>query len=320
VQYVRLGHSSLQVSRIGLGAMGIGNPAWRPWVLPEADARPIITRALDHGVNFFDTCDFYSGGDGERVLGRVLKECANREDVVIATKFGNPMGPSVNARGYSRKHVVDAVDASLRRLGVDHIDLYQTHIWDPTANLEELMRALDDLVRAGKVLYLGATDLPVWQLAKAHYTAAATGAERFTAVQHHYSAVWREDERELLPMCRAEGLGLLPYSPLARGFLAGADRATTRARTDEYTGQWYGRPADAAVRDAVAAVAARTGTSPAQVALGWVLHALPQATPLVGATTVEQLDQAVAALDLTLSPDDITEINTPYLPRPRAGH
>jgi 1-deoxyxylulose-5-phosphate synthase len=251
MQYVNLGRANLKVSRLGFGAMGIGDNSWRSWVLDEDAARPILKRALDHGVNFIDTCDYYSSGRSEEVVGRLLRSLAKRDQIVLATKVGNPMGKGPNARGFSRKHLHEAVDQSLRRLQTDYIDLYQTHIWDPSTHLEEMVDAFDSLVRAGKVLYLGITDMPAWQLAKAYYCAAHTGRARFISVQNHYNPIWREDERELLPFCRAEGLGVISYSPMARGFLAGPARRdgsapTERLRSDDYAlkilrpGQRYG--------------------------------------------------------------------------------
>lgn len=324
MEHVRLGRSSLRVSRIALGAMGFGTPDWRPWVLDEQAARPIVARALELGINLFDTSDFYSLGESERLLGRVLADFASREEVIIATKVGNPMGGYANAGGYSRKHVMQAVDASLLRLGTDYIDLYQTHIWDPTADVEELLAAFDDLVRAGKVLYVGATDMPAWQLAKAIYTARLSGRHAFVSMQHHYNLLWREDEREIIPLCQAEGLGLLPYSPIGRGFLAagadGLDRDTARARTDEYARAWYGRPEDAQVAGTVERVAAERGASPAVVALAWALTRRPEAAPIVGATSVEHVEAAVGALDVRLEEAEMRELEAGYLPRMSAEH
>jgi aryl-alcohol dehydrogenase-like predicted oxidoreductase len=324
MHYVRLGRSSLKVSRIGLGAMGLGDPGWRSWVLAEDEARPVIARAVEAGINFFDTCDFYSLGASERVLGKVLGEVATREEVVIATKVGNPMGAGANGRGFSRKHIIEACEASLRRLGTDYIDLYQTHIWDGETDIEEMIAAFDHLVRSGKVLYVGATDMPAWQMAKCVYTARLTGLHAFVAMQHHYNLVWREDEREMIPLCRAEGIGLLPYSPLARGFLPAApdlfDRDTERARTDDYARLWYGREEDAQVAHAVAAVAERRGVRPSDVALAWVLARCPEAAPIIGATTVEHVDSAVAALDVTLDGQELAELEAPYRWRASGGH
>jgi aryl-alcohol dehydrogenase-like predicted oxidoreductase len=323
MEYVRLGRSNLQVSRIALGAMGIGDPAWRSWVLTEEAARPVVARALELGITLFDTCDFYSAGESERVLGRLLRELAPREEVVIATKVGNPMGRGPNARGYSRKHILEAVDASLQRLGTDYIDLYQTHIWDPATDVDEMVGAFDDVVRAGKVLYVGAADMPAWQLAKAVYGARAAGRAAFVSLQHHFNLAWREDEREHVPFCAAEGLGLLPYSPLGRGYLAadaGLDRDSERARTDDYARQWYGRAEDARLPGLLAEVAARRGTTAAQVALAWVLRRLPGSAPIVGAMSAEQVDAAVAAIEVELDPADVELLEAAYAPRTVGGH
>ncbi len=325
MDYVRLGSSGLKVSRLSLGAMGFGDKAWRSWVLTLEDSRAVFRRALDAGINLIDTCDYYSNGRSEEIVGSLIAESNARARVVLATKFGNPMGKGPNDRGYSRRHVMDAVDASLRRLKTDRIDLYQTHIWDPAANLEEMMRALDDAVRAGKVLYLGITDMPFWRFATAQLFAKHNGLARFTSVQNHYNLLWREDERELLPFCRAEGIGLIPYSPIARGFLVGRARRsdptkTERAKSDDFTYKLYGRPSDEAVVDAVAAVAWRHGWTPAQVALAWVLAREGVAAPIFGATKPEHVDEAVAALAIRLSAEDVKELEAPYVPRPAAGH
>lgn len=316
--------SNLQVSRIAFGAMGVGSPKWRPWVLDERHATPILERALDLGITFFDTSDYYSLGESEAVLGRVLGGLADREDVVIATKFGNQMGSAPTRGGFSRKHILAAVDESLRRLGVEYIDLYQTHIWRPETNLDELLGALCSLVEAGKIRYYGTTDIPVWQLAKMHFTALHRGWPSPTTVQHHYNLVWREHESELMPMCEAEGIGLLPYSPLARGFLSGGptghDRPTERGRTDEYSRGWYGRESDQAVLAAVNDVAAKRDASAAAIALAWVLTKHPTSVPIIGATSVEQLDLAEEALAITLEPDEVARLEQPYVARLRYGH
>src|ERR1041385_6905560 len=246
MEYSRLGNSNLKISRLGLGAMGIGSPSWREWVLDENASRPIVQRAFDLGINFIDTCDFYSSGQSEIVVGRLLKDLVKREEIVVATKVGNPMGKGPNARGFSRKHLFEAVDQSLKRLGTDYIDLYQTHIWDPSTNLEEMADAFDALVRSGRVLYLGITDMQAWQFAKAIYHQKYRGLAQFVSVQNHYNAIWREDERGLMPLCRAEGIGLIPYSPMARGNLCGTERRTgtttsARWRTDDYAHKLYGR-------------------------------------------------------------------------------
>ncbi|HTS91685.1 MAG TPA: aldo/keto reductase [Stellaceae bacterium] len=324
MEYVRLGRSSLRVSRIAFGAMGVGDPNWRSWVLTEEQSRPLIRRALEAGINLFDTCDYYSGGQSEIILGRLLREMSPREEVVIATKLGNPMGQGPNSRGYSRKHIVEAAEASLKRLGVERIDLLQTHIWDPASDIDELVRAFDDLVRAGKVLYVGATDMPCWQFAKSVYTARLQGMHSFVSMQNHYNLVWREDERELIPFCRAEGIGLLPYSPLARGFLCGAARArerrTERLRTDDLIGKWYGRSGDQAVAEIVDEIATLRGVQPAQVALAWVLRKIPGSAPIIGATRLDHVDAALAALDLELDAGEMARLEAGYALRPKAGH
>jgi aryl-alcohol dehydrogenase-like predicted oxidoreductase len=322
MQYVNLGRSNLKVSRLGFGAMGIGDQSWRSWVLNEEAAGPILKRALELGINFIDTCDYYSLGRSEEVIGRLLRSLARREEIVLATKVGNPMGQGANARGFSRKHLNEAVNQSLRRLQTDYIDLYQTHIWDPSTHIEEMVDALDALVRAGKVLYLGITDMPAWQLAKAYYHACYTGRSRFISVQNHYNAIWREDERELLPFCRAEGLGVISYSPMARGFLAGrarrdGSRPTERLRSDDYAHKIYGRPNDRIVAEAVEKVAAARGLAPAQVALAWTLSRPGMTAPIFGATRLEHVDAAAAALAITLDADALRTISEAY--EPRAG-
>ena len=320
MDYVRLGCSNLRVSRIAFGAMGVGDPRWRSWVLTEEQARPLVRRALESGVTLFDTCDYYSGGRSEEVLGKLLKEMATREEVVVATKLGNPMGKGPNARGYSRKHIVEAVEASLKRLGVETIDLVQTHIWDQSTEIDEMTAAFDDLVRGGKILYAGATDMPCWQFAKAVYSARFRGQHPFVSMQNHYNLVWREDEREMIPFCQAERIGLLPYSPLARGFLCGKGRQTERSRTDEYAGKWYGRPEDKRAAETVESIAGARGVQPAQVALAWVLQKLPGAAPIIGATRIDHVDAAIGALSLRLDPPEIARLDGAYAPRPKAGH
>ncbi len=320
MQYVRLGRSGLKVSRLGLGAMGFGDQSWRSWVLNLDQSRAVFRRAIDAGINFIDTCDYYSNGLSEEIVGTVAAETGNRADLVIATKAGNPMGRDANARGYSRKHIVEAAEQSLRRLRTDYIDIYQTHIWDPTTNLEEMMEAFDHLVRAGKVLYTGITDMPFWQFATAYFHAERNGLAQFASVQNHYNLLWREDERELLPFCRARGIGLIPYSPMARGFLCERARRvdptrTERAKTDDYTYKLYGRPADEAIVDRVADLAASRGLSPALIALAWVLHQGGVTAPIIGATKPEHVDAAVAALNVELGHEELRLLDELYLPR-----
>ncbi len=325
MQYTRLGNCGLTVSRLSLGIMGIGDKKWRSWVLDVGESKPVVRSALDHGINLIDTCDFYSGGASESALGELLNGFIDRSQVLIATKFGMNMGSAANQRGYSRKHVIEACEASLRRLKTDRIDLYQTHIWDPSTNIEELVEALDQLVRSGKVLYVGATDMPAWQFVKAVCHAKAKGLAHFVAMQNHYNLVWREDERELLPFCKAEGIGTLPYSPAARGFLAGPARRagpgqTERARTDNYAEEWYGRAADQSVAEAVNEIARERGVSPAQIALAWVLSNPAVHSPVIGPTQVAHVDEAVAALDILLEPSEIGRLQAHYAPRFKTSH
>ena len=297
--------------------MTYGDPGWRPWVLAEEASRPFIRRALEHGINFFDTADMYSLGMSEEVVGRTLRDFASRDRVVVATKAYFPMSSDPNDRGLSRKHLMTSIDNSLRRLGTDYVDLYQIHRWDPETPIEETLRALDDIVRSGKARYLGASSMSSWQFAKALYIADRRGWTRFVSMQNHYNLVYREEEREMLPLCREEGIGVIPWSPLARGFLAGNRRAgdqTMRAKTDQYAQQMYYADADFAVADAVVEVACEKSVKPAQVALAWLLRQPGVTAPIVGASKLEQLDDAVAALELTLSDDECRRLEAPYVP------
>jgi 1-deoxyxylulose-5-phosphate synthase len=324
MQYVRLGASSLNVSRISIGAMGLGDPSWRSWVLAEGEARPIVRRALDHGINLIDTCNYYSAGASEMLIGRLLDGFVARSDLMIATKFGAPMGKGPNQAGYSRKNVIDSCDASLKRLGVDYVDLYQPHIWDPSTNLEELVVALADLVKAGKVLYLGATDMPVWQFVKAVSFAKLNGLPHFVSMQNHYNLIWRDAESELFPYCRHEGIGLLPYSPIARGFLSGKHRneksTTERSRTDNFTKEWYNRANDKNIAESVEGVARARGVLPSQVALAWVLQQPGISSPIFGVTSVTQLDELMGAFDIKLSNEEIRLLEADYQPRISNAH
>ncbi|HEX4961259.1 MAG TPA: aldo/keto reductase [Thermoanaerobaculia bacterium] len=324
--YTRLGKTGLKVSRICLGCMTYGTPAWRDWVLDEEASRPFIRRALELGINFFDTADMYSRGVSEEVLGRALRDFAKREDVVIATKVNYPMGDGPNDRGLSRKHIFDSIDASLRRLGIDHVDLYQIHRFDRETPIEETLEALNDLVRAGKVRYLGASSMHSWQFAKSLYLADLHGWTRFVSMQNHYNLAYREEEREMLPLCREEGIGVIPWSPLARGFLAGNRRRgeapveTVRAKTDVFAQDYYYLPEDYDVAERVAAVAERRSVPPAQVALAWLLHQSGVTAPIVGASKTRHLDDAVAALEIHLAPEELQELATPYRPHRVMGH
>jgi aryl-alcohol dehydrogenase-like predicted oxidoreductase len=325
VEYVRLGRTGLEVSRLALGCMSYGDPAWRPWILDEAAARPHFRRALDLGINFFDTADMYSKGRSEEVTGRLLAGMVGRHDYVLATKVFFPVEKGPNRSGLSRKHILAACEDSLRRLGTDFIDLYQVHRWDPETPFEETLSALDALVRAGKVRYLGASSMAAWQLAKALYTADRRGLARFVSMQNHYNLAYREEERETIPLCLEEGLGLVPWSPLARGFLAGSRtrdgaKDTARARSDEYADRLYFRPEDFDVLEAAVAVAKERGVKPAQVALAWVLSRPGVAAPIVGATRLEHLDDAATAVDLRLTNEEVARLEAPYRPHPILGH
>ncbi|MDP9315648.1 MAG: aldo/keto reductase [Chloroflexota bacterium] len=325
MQYVNLGRTGLKVSRICLGTMTYGSPAWREWVLDEAASRPFIKRALELGINFFDTADMYSLGASEEVVGRALRDFAKRDAVVLATKVFNPMGDGPNDRGLSRKHIMSAIDASLRRLGTDYVDLYQIHRWDAETPIVETLEALHDVVKAGKARYIGASSMYAWQFAKALYLADRHGWTRFVSMQNHYNLVYREEEREMIPLCLDEGIGLIPWSPLARGFLAGTRSreergSTTRAKTDAFAHEMYYNDADFTVVDQVMALAEQRCVKPAQVALAWILHQPGVTAPIIGASKMEQLEQAVAALDVQLSAEDLKALEAPYQPHPVLGH
>jgi len=323
MDYVNLGRTGMKVSRICLGMMTYGDPGWRSWVLPEDRGRPIIQRALELGINFFDTADMYSIGVSEEITGRAMRDFARRDDVVIATKVFNAMGPGPNDRGLSRKHVLSSIDASLRRLGTDYVDLYQIHRWDSETPIEETLSALDDIVRAGKARYIGASSMAAWQFATALHLSDRHGWARFVSMQNHYNLVYREEEREMLPLCRAEGIGVIPWSPLARGFLAGnrtaADvtrnaAATERAKTDDFAHRLYYEPSDFRVVERVASVAAARTLKPAQVALAWLLRQPGVVAPIIGASKLEHLEDAVSALGVSLSNEEAKALEEPYEP------
>ena len=325
MEYVRFGQTGLQVSRLCLGCMTYGDPGWREWVLDEAASRPFIRAAWEAGINFFDTADMYSLGRSEEVVGRALKELARRDEVVIATKLYNPMGKGPNQKGLSRKHVMEAIDASLKRLGTDYVDLYIIHRFDPATPVEETLDALNDVVRAGKALYLGASSMWAWQLMKMLGLQRARGLAPFVSMQNYVNLVYREEEREMLPLCRAEGIAVTPWSPLARGFLAGnrppGGGVTVRGRTDGVA-DWLGLGAeqDHAIRARVDEVAQRLGTSPARVALAWVLSRPGVTAPIVGASKPHHLEEALGALDLPLDAETCAYLEGPYRPRTVAGH
>ena len=325
MQYTKLGRTGLEVSRLCLGCMSYGEPdrGSHPWTLGEAASRPFLRKALDLGINFFDTANVYSDGSSEDIVGRALLEYARRGEVVIATKVNGRMHKGPNGAGLSRKAIFAEIDASLKRLGTDFVDLYQIHRWDPHVPIEETLEALNDVVRVGKALHIGASSMYAWQFATALHVSERNGWARFATMQNYVNLLYREEEREMLPLCRAEGIGVIPWSPLARGRLTRDwDAASARSETDAFGRTLYARSGDAdhKVADALAAVATRLGRPRAQVALAWVLAKSEVAAPVIGATRLEQLDDAVAALTVTLSAEDIAELEAPYVPHPILGH
>ncbi|KRA98002.1 aldo/keto reductase [Devosia sp. Root685] len=322
MEYINLGRTGLKVSQLALGCMTFGSPTWAPWVLDEAASRPIIDKAVDLGINFFDLADMYSAGASEEAVGKVLS-AQKRQNLVLATKLYNPMSGDPNDRGLSRKHIFEAVDGSLKRLGTDYIDLYQLHRFDYGTPLEETLDALNDVVRAGKVRYLGASSMHAWQFMKALGMQRANGWAPFVSMQPHYNLIYREEEREMLPLCRSEGIGVIPWSPLARGRLAArTDADTTRSQTDKTASALYdrSREQDDAVVSAVRTVAERHGRPPAQIAYAWVATRPGITAPIVGISKLHQFDDAVAALEVKLSDEDVALMEAPYHPKPVAGH
>jgi len=325
VQYVNLGNTGLRVSRVCLGMMSFGAHPERPWALPEADSEPIIRRAVEGGITFFDTADVYNGGESEVVTGRILPKLLSREELVIATKVHGETMPGENGRGLSRKHVMASIDASLQRLGMDYVDLYQIHRWDPATPIAETMEALHDVVKAGKARYIGASSMFAWQFAKAQAAAGRQLTARFVSMQNHYNLVYREEEREMIPQCIDQGVAVLPWSPLARGLLAGnrtreGERLTPRAGSDSFADSLYDPDVDFAVVDRVNAVAADRGVASAQVALAWVLGRPGVTAPIVGATKVGHVEDALAAEELELTAGEATRLEEPYIPHAVAGH
>lgn len=322
MHYVNLGSTGVKVSRICLGAMTYGAKKWREWVLEEEEGRPFIKQALELGINFFDTADMYSLGRSEEILGRALKDFGpSRDRIVIATKVFFPMGDDPNQKGLSRKHILHAIDASLRRLGTDYVDLYQIHRFDHETPIEETLEALTQVVRSGKALYIGASSMYAWQFARMLHTSDRHGFSRFVTMQNHYNLIYREEEREMIPLCRAERIGMIPWSPLARGLLAGSRKASTlRSRADDYAHKLYTREADERVVDCVEQVAKNRGVPPAQVALAWLLHKPGITAPIIGATKPHHLQDAVAAVDLKLSSEEISTLESVYVPHPILGH
>ena len=325
MNYITLGHTGLKVSRLCLGMMTYGSAKWRDWVLNEEESRPFVKRALEVGVNFFDTADAYSSGVSEEVTGRALKEFAKRDEVVVATKVFYAWNDKPNQGGLSRKHILDAIDASLKRLGMDYVDLYQIHRFDKDTPIEETMEALHDVVRAGKARYIGASSMYAWQFARMQFAAEQHGWTKFVSMQNHYNLVYREEEREMIPFCRATGVGLIPWSPLARGFLAGnrtRDKGgeTDRSKSDAFAHEMYYHDTDFEIVDRVTDLAKRRGVSNAQVALAWLLHQPGVTSPIIGASKMYQLEEAATTLSIQLSKEDCTYLEERYQPHRVLGH
>ena len=322
---LNLGKTGMRVSRICLGMMSYGNNSDRPWVLDEEATEPFVRAAVEAGIYFFDTADTYSSGASEVATGRLVKKYLSRDEAVIATKVFMPMTPGPNGGGLSRKHILSAIDASLQRLDLDYVDLYQIHRYDVHTPIEETMGALDDVVRAGKARYIGASSMHAWHFAKAQHAAERAGGAKFVSMQNHYNLLYREEEREMIPQCIDQGVGVIPWSPLARGVLAGnrtrsGERRTTRADTDQFTDFLYSHPTDFDVVERVAEVAAERGVSPAQVALAWLLHKRGVTAPIIGATKIEHLQDAIAAEQLKLEDDELARLEELYVPHPVLGH
>ncbi len=324
---VSLGHTGVRISPLCLGMMTYGAKSWREWVLEEDDARPFIRRAVEAGINFFDTADVYSLGESERITGKLLREFQpRREELVIATKVFNPLSNGPNDRGLSRKHIMASIDASLKRLGVDYVDLYQIHRFDKDTPIEETCEALHDVVKAGKALYLGASSMYAWQFQKMLQFQSTNGLARFITMQNHYNLVYREEEREMIPLCLDQKIGCIPWSPLARGFLTGSRKRgdgkseTLRARTDDFGHGLYYRETDFDVVDRVLELAAQRNVKPAQIALAWILSKPAVSAPIIGASKLYQLEDALGAVELKLTPEEIQRLEAPYEPHPVLGH
>lgn len=326
MQYVNLGKSGLKVSRLCLGMMTYGSKKWREWVLEEEEAKPFVKRALDAGINFFDTADVYSLGESERVLGNLLKAFGvQRESVVIATKVYQQMSRDPNDRGLSRKHIMDSIDKSLKRLQMDYVDLYQIHRWDYSTPIEETLEALNDVVRSGKARYIGGSSMFAWQFSKALYTSEKNEWARFVSMQDHYNLVYREEEREMIPLCKDQGIGLIPWSPMARGFFAGNRKRggggeTTRANSDPFANELYFRDEDFVVAERAAEIAKGLNVTASQIALAWVLNKPYITSPIIGASKMDHLNQALAALDIKLDEEMVRRLEEPYQPHPVLGH
>ncbi|MGH9057792.1 MAG: aldo/keto reductase [Acidimicrobiales bacterium] len=325
MEYVNLGKTGLRVSRVCLGMMGFGNGSDRAWVIGEDAAEPLVRAAVEGGVTFFDTADTYSHGASEVATGRLLSKFLSRDEMVVATKVFMPMTPGENGKGLSRKHILSAIDASLQRLGMDYVDLYQIHRWDRRTPIEETMAALDEVVRAGKARHIGASSMYSWQFAKAQHAAWAAGGARFVSMQNHYNLVYREEEREMIPQCIDQGVAVIPWSPLARGLLAGTRgrdgaRRTTRSGSDAFGDTLYNQPTDFDVVDRCVEVAAERSVPSAQVALAWLLHKPGVTSPIFGATKPGHVEDALAAERLELSTEEIKQLEEPYVPHPVLGH
>lgn len=325
MEYVNLGKTGLKVSKLCLGCMTFGRSAWRKWVLDEEDSRSLIRKALEMGINFFDTADMYSLGGSEEVLGRALHDFARRDEIVVGTKVYQAMSEKPNDQGLSRKHIMHSIDNSLLRLKMDYVDLYQIHRFDPGTPVEESMEALNDVVRAGKALYLGASSMWAWQFSEMLHVAEKNGWSRFVSMQNHYNLIYREEEREMIPLCRSEGIGIIPWSPLARGFLAGnrpeaGKGETMRARTDQLAQEYYYQSADFAVLARVQGVAARYGKTPAQIALAWLTSRPGVTAPVIGASKLNQLDELASALEINLDETDVSALEDLYEPHRVLGH
>lgn len=326
MQYVNLGKTGMKVSRLCLGMMSYGSKKWREWVLEEDQAEPFLQRALEAGINFFDTADVYSLGESERVTGKLLRDLGvKRQNVVIATKVNGQMSDDINDRGLSRKHILDSINKSLQRLQMDYVDLYQIHRWDYEVPIEETLEALNDVVRAGKARYIGASSMYAWQFAKALHTSETHGWAKFVSMQNHYNLAYREEEREMIPLCINEGIGLIPWSPMARGFFAGNRKRggggeTVRSNSDPFGNSLYFRDEDFVVADRVAEVAKERGVTGSQIALAWMLNKPHIHSPIIGATKMEHLDQAIAAIDIKLSDEEVKKLEETYKPHPVLGH
>jgi len=326
MQYMNLGKTGMKVSRLCLGMMSYGSKQWRAWVLEEEEAKPFVKRALDAGINFFDTADVYSTGESERITGNLLRSLGIiRENVIVATKVNGQMSDDINDKGLSRKHILDSIDKSLQRLQMEYVDLYQIHRWDYETPIEETMEALNDVVRAGKARYIGASSMFAWQFAKSLHVCETNGWTKFISMQDHYNLVYREEEREMIPLCIDQGIGLIPWSPMARGFFAGNRKPggggeTERANSDPFAKGLYFRDEDFTVADRAQNVAKERGVTGSQIALAWILNKPHVTAPIIGATKMEHLDQAIAALDIKLSEDEIKQLEEPYKPHPVLGH